>query len=150
MPIVPIDLFLNALFTLFSCYLLRGTSPPNLPRDKGERLKRWKGKKVKGCRHHIKMQQASNAVHLSPLLRCVEFLLYNHSVLSWYELLSSYAAHLYRLLPIGRIAWYKLLSSYAAHLSPCKGKKERGLLIPNWRITCIKKLHTDGMELLCN
>ena len=44
MPIVPIDLFLNALFTLFSCYLLRGTSPPNLPRDKGERLKRYSRK----------------------------------------------------------------------------------------------------------
>ena len=28
----------------------------------------------------------------------------------------------------------KPLSGYAAHLSPCKGEKERGLLILNWRI----------------
>ena len=38
MPIAHMDLFPNALFA-FSRYLLRGTSP-NLPRDKGERLKR--------------------------------------------------------------------------------------------------------------
>ena len=97
-----------------------------------------------------KEQKASNAVHLTPLLECVEFLLYNYWVLSWYKLSSGYAAHLYSLLSIGRIVWYKFLSSYAAHLiittSPCasswyklsssyaahlspwKGEIERGLL----------------------
>ena len=123
MPIAHIDLFPNALFSLFT-----PSAGRYIPRDKGERLKRWKGKKVKGCRHHIKMQKASNAVHLSPLLRCVEFLLYNYWVLSWYKLLSSYAVHLYRLLPIVKIAWYRLSSGYAAHLSPWKGEIERGLL----------------------
>jgi len=48
MPIAHIDLFKNALFSLFTLSL-RGTSPPNLPRDKGE--------KVKGCRHHIKSKK---------------------------------------------------------------------------------------------
>ena len=49
-------------------------------------------------------------------MECVEFLLYNYWVLSWYRLTSGYTAHLYRLLSIGRIAWYKFLSSYTAHL----------------------------------
>ena len=83
-------------------------------------------------------------------MECVEFLLYNYwafswyklssgyaahlySLLSigriaWYKLSSGYAAHLYRLLSIGRIAWYKFLSSYAAHLSPWKGEIERGYI----------------------
>ena len=81
-----------------------------------------------------KEQKVSNAAHLSPLLECVELLLYNYWVLSLYKLSGGYAAHLYSLLSIGRIAWYKLLSGYAAHLSPWKGEKERGLLMPNWRI----------------
>ena len=59
----------------------------------------------------------------------VEFLRYNYCVLSCYKLSSGYAAHFYRLLPIGNISWYKLLRGYAAHLSPWKGEKERGLLI---------------------
>ena len=49
--------------------------------------------------------------------------------ISWYKLLSGYVAHLYSLLPIDSISWYKLSSGSAAHLSPCKGEKERGLLI---------------------
>ena len=57
--------------------------------------------------------------------------------IAWYKLLSSYAAHLHSLLSIDRIAWYKLLSSYAAYLSPWKGEKERGLLIPNWRFKLV-------------
>ena len=105
---------------------------------------------MKGCSRHITNKRANYAAHLTPLLECVEFLLYNYWVLSWYKLSSSYAAHLYRLLPIGRIAWYRLTSGYTAHLiittspcasswyklssgyaahpSPCKGEIERGLL----------------------
>jgi len=37
MPITHIDLFPNALFSLFTLSL-RGTSPPTPPRDKGERV----------------------------------------------------------------------------------------------------------------
>ena len=48
-------------------------------------------------------------------MECVEFLLYNYWVLSW----------------------YKLLSGYTAHLSPWKEEKERGLLIPNWRFKLV-------------
>ena len=40
MPIAHIDIFLNALFNLFTLSALTGTSPPNLPRHKGERLKK--------------------------------------------------------------------------------------------------------------
>ena len=38
------------------------------------------------------------------------------------------------------LSWllYMLLSSYAAHLSPCKGKKARGLPMPNWDKECIE------------
>ena len=78
MPIAHMDLFPNALFSLFTLSL-RGTSPPNLPLLRG------------------------GICWVSPL-----------------ELLSSLLI--------------KPLSGYAAHLSPCKGEKERGLLILNWRI----------------
>ena len=48
-------------FKPFSRYLLTSTSPPNLHRDKGERLKRWKSERMQAL---YKEQKASNAVHL--------------------------------------------------------------------------------------
>ena len=98
--------------------------PPNLPRNKGERLKRWKSERMQRL---YKEQKANNEVHLPLYWNVLRFFLYNYWVPPWYKLSSSYAAYLYRLLPIGRIAWYKLSSGYAAHLSPWKRGEREGI-----------------------
>ena len=61
MHIAHIDLFPNALFNLFHA-MLTVTSPPNLPRNKGERLKRGKSERIQTP---YKEQKASNVVHLA-------------------------------------------------------------------------------------
>ena len=108
MPIAHINLFPNALLNLFQaiCWQVHPllTSP-------GIKMKGWKGEKVKGGRHYIKSKKQ------------VMQYTYPFIGICWVsplELLSSLLI--------------KPLSGYAAHLSPCKGEKERGLLILNWRI----------------
>ena len=95
-------------------------SPPRLPRNKGERLKRWK---VKGGRHYIKSKK--------------QVMQYTYP-LYWNLLSFSFIIIEFSLDISFRVAMQP-------HLSPCKGEKERGWLIPNWRksitsclfITCL-------------
>ena len=64
--------------------------PPNLPRNKGERLKRWKSERMQRL---YKEQKANNAVHLPLYWNVLRFFLYNYWVPPWYKLLNGYAAH---------------------------------------------------------
>ena len=73
-------------------------------------MKGWKGEKVEGWRHYIKSKKQAMQ-YTYPFIG-----------MGWVSPLQ-----LLRSLLI------KPLSGYAAHLSPWKGEKERGLLIPNWR-----------------
>ena len=123
MPIAHVDLFSNALFALFTLSAERYI-PLTSPRNKGERLKRWKSERMQRL---YKEQKANNAVHLPLYLNVLRFFLYNYWIPLDISFWGSYTAYLYRLLPIGSISWYKLSSGYAAQLSPWKRGEREGI-----------------------